>query len=157
MLKTISSSPYIVPVLLICVIILLISTIALYRKLSKFTRGENGKSLEKTILDYLDKVDDLKKHDELIAKHAIDLDTRLAQCIRNVSTVRFKAFDPNSSNQSFAISLVNEHGDGVILSSLHHRDRVSMFAKPVIKYTSTHDLTEEELGVLEDSKKAHHK
>lgn len=150
-----TTSSYSTLVLIIVVFILLITVIHLYYKLSIFTRGENGKSFESTIRTYLDRVDELKKHDELISKHALDLDARLAQCIRNVSTIRFKAFDPNSSNQSFAISLVNENGDGVILSSLHHRDRVSMFAKPVFNYTSSHDLTEEELGVLEGSKKAH--
>lgn len=136
--------------------ILLLAYVAyLHRKLSHFTRGENGKSLESTIRTYLDHVDNLKKHDELIAEHALKLDKRLAQAVRNVSTMRFKAFDQNSSNQSFAIALVNELGDGVILSSLHHRDRVSVFAKPVVKYASTHDLTEEELGVLEEAKAAH--
>lgn len=118
-------------------------------------RGENGKSLESTIKSYIDKVDDLKKHDELIAEHALKLDKRLAQSIRNVSTMRFKAFDQNGSNQSFAIALVNELGNGVIISSLHHRDRVSVFAKPVANYGSTHDLTEEEVGVLEETKQAH--
>jgi hypothetical protein len=129
----------------------------LHHKLSHFMRGENGKSLESTVRTYLDHVDSLKKHDELIAEHALKMDKRLSQAIRNVSTMRFKAFDQNGSNQSFAIALVNELGDGVILSSLHHRDRVSVFAKPVAKYESSHDLTEEEIGVLEEAKVAHKK
>jgi hypothetical protein len=136
-------------------VLLLIYTAYLHRKISLFTRGEDGKSLESTIKTYLGHVDNLKKHDELIAEHALKLDKRLSQAIRNVSTVRFKAFDPNSSNQSFAIALVNELGDGVILSSLHHRDRVSVFAKPVAHYTSQHDLTEEEQKVLEEAKTSH--
>lgn len=120
-------------------------------------RGESGKSFESTIREYLDKVDDLKKHDELIAEHALKLDKKLAQAVRNVSTMRFKAFDQNGSNQSFAIALVNELGDGVILSSLHHRDHVSVFAKPVANYISAHDLTEEESQVLTEAKTAHRK
>ena len=120
-------------------------------------RGENGKNLENIIREYLDKVDNLKEHDELIAKHAIDLEKRLSQCVRNISTIRFKAFDSNSSNQSFAIALLNEQGNGVILSSLHHRDRFSMFAKPINNYVSSHDLTDEEKGVLEEAKTAHKK
>ena len=118
-------------------------------------RGESAKNLESIIREYLDKVDDLKKHDELLAKHAMDIEKRLSQCVRNVSMVRFKAFDSNSSNQSFAVALLNETGDGVILSSLHHRDRVSMFAKKVEKYASAYDLTEEERGVLLEAKTAH--
>lgn len=135
--------------------LLLLYVVYLHRKLSHFMRGENAKSFESTIREYLDKVDDLKKHDELISKHALKLDERLSQAVRNVSTMRFKAFDQTASNQSFAIALVNELGDGVILSSLHHRDRVSVFAKPVANYESTHDLTEEELGVLQEAKAAH--
>ena len=120
-------------------------------------RGEKVKNLEGIIREYLDKVDNLKKQNELITGHAIDLEKRLSQSIRNVSTVRFKAFDQNASNQSFAVALLNEHGDGVVLSSLHHRDRVSMFAKKIEHYASTHDLTEEERGVLEEAKSAHKK
>lgn len=149
------NSSYTIPTLVIIIFVLLFAVIHIYHKLSVFTRGENGKNLESVIREYLDKVDELKKHDELIAKHALEIESRLSQCIRNVSTVRFKAFDQNSSNQSFAISLLNEHGDGVIISSLHHRDRVSIFAKPIVKYISNHDLTEEEINVLEDSKKSH--
>lgn len=138
----------------VALILLLIYVIYLHRKLSLFMRGENGKSLESTIRTYLDHVDNLKKHDELIAEHALKLDKRLTQAIRNVSTMRFKAFD-QSSNQSFAIALVNELGNGVILSSIHHRDRVSVFAKPVSNYASTHDLTEEEEQVLLEAKTSH--
>lgn len=135
--------------------LLLAYVIYLHRKVSYFMRGENGKSLESTVRTYLDRVDELKKHDELIAEHALKLDRRLAQAVRNVSTMRFKAFDQNSSNQSFAIALLNEQGDGVVLSSLHHRDRVSVFAKPIAKYECAQDLTEEELGVLTEAKTAH--
>lgn len=141
--------------LAIALAIVLIYVVYLHHKLSRFVRGENGKSLESVIRTYLDRVDDLKKHDELIAEHALTLDKRLAQAVRNVSTMRFKAFDQQGSNQSFAIALVNELGDGVILSSLHHRDRVSVFAKPVAMYESSHDLTEEELAVLQEARQAH--
>lgn len=141
--------------LAIAVLVLLLYVAYLHYKISHFMRGENGKSLESTIRTYLGHVDDLRKHDELISAHALKLDKRLSQAVRNVSTVRFKAFDQNASNQSFAIALTNELGNGVILSSLHHRDHVSVFAKPVSKYESTHDLTEEEQSVLEEAKLAH--
>lgn len=142
-------------ILATALLLVLLYVAYLHYKLSHFMRGENGRSFESTIRTYLDHVDNLKKHDELIAEHALKLDKRLAQAVRNVSTMRFKAFDQNSSNQSFAIALLNELGDGVILSSLHHRDHVSVFAKPIAKYESAQDLSEEEEGVLAEAKKAH--
>ena len=141
--------------LIILNIILFVYVVYLHRKVSLFTRGADGKSLESTIQTYLNHVDTLRAHDEMIAEHALKLDKRVAQSIRNVSALRFKAFDQNSSNQSFAIALVNELGNGVILSSLHHRDRVSIFAKPVSQYTSEHDLSEEEQSVRKEAKTSH--
>ncbi len=120
-------------------------------------RGENAKSLESIIKKYLDEIDELKKHDELLSEHAFNLETRLSECVRNISVSRFKAFESGSSNQSFSISLVNEKGDGVVITSLHNRDRVSTFAKPISKYESTHELTDEEKQVLHDSKIANKK
>lgn len=153
-LQNILSSPYITLALILCIIVLLITTFYLSHKLSLFMRGKDGKSLEDILKKYLDEVDNLKKHDELISEHALDLENRLSQCIRNVSVTRFKAFESGSSNQSFSISLVNEKGDGVVVSSLHNRDRVSTFAKPISKYDSAHELTDEEKQVLFDSKTA---
>ena len=97
----------------------------------------------------------LQKNDEQLGDHAISLESRTSQAIRNVSTVRFKAFETGTSNQSFAIALINEQGDGVVISSLHHRDRVATYAKPVSNYTSDYDLSEEEKQVLKDSEFAH--
>jgi hypothetical protein len=69
--------------------------------------------------------------------------------------MRYKAFDASGSNQSFSIALVNEKGNGVVVSSLHSRDRMSTFAKPIENYESTYELTEEELAVLDDARAEH--
>lgn len=149
----VTSSPT-VP-LSVALVIVLLYVFFLHYKLALFMRGENAKSLESVIKECLSHIDSLRKHDELIAEHALKLDNRLSQAIRNVSTMRFKAFDQSGGNQSFAIALLNELGDGVILSSIHHPNRVSVFAKPVSKYASTHDLSEEEEQVLLEAKTSH--
>lgn len=155
LIQLLQSSPYSIPVLACGVIILFILNIILIYRLSQFMRGDDAKSLEGIIKKYLNEVDDLKKHDEILAKHILSLEARLKDSVRNISTMRFKAFDVGASNQSFSVALLNEKGNGVIISSLHQRDRVTTFAKPIEKYTSTYDLTEEEQAVIEESKTAH--
>lgn len=97
----------------------------------------------------------MEEKNAAIINHASNLDTRVSHGIRNVETIRYKAFDTNGSNQSFSVALINEKGDGVILSSLHSHDRVSTFAKPIENYSSSYDLSDEEIEVLEASKKKH--
>jgi hypothetical protein len=136
-------------------VLLLIYTVYLHHKISKFTRGESGVSLEQVIRTCIQGVEDIKEKNELISKHALELHNRVSHSLRNAHMMRYKAFESNGSSQSFSVALVNELGNGVILTSLHSRDRISTFAKPIEKYSCIYDLTEEEQSVLEESKKAH--
>jgi hypothetical protein len=97
----------------------------------------------------------IEKRNELISKHAELLDEKISHSLRNAQTIRYKAFDANGSNQSFSVALINEKGNGVVLSSLHAHDRMSTFAKPLENYESTYELTEEELAVIDDARAAH--
>ena len=136
-------------------ILLLIYTIYLHHKIHRFTRGQTGLSLEDIMKNCVDSVAKIEERNELISKHALTLNDRVSHALRNAQTIRYKAFDANGSNQSFSIALLNEKGNGVVISSLHSRDRMSTFAKPVEHYVSSYDLTEEEQGVVAEAKKAH--
>jgi hypothetical protein len=76
----------------------------------------------------------------------------MKKTIRKVETVRFNPFEDHGSNQSFAIAFVNDEGDGVVMSSLYARDRMSIFAKPVKNNKSEFDLSAEEKEVLAKAK-----
>jgi hypothetical protein len=76
----------------------------------------------------------------------------LRKSIRGLETIRFNPFPDQGSNQSFAISFQNEDGDGVVISSLYARERMSVFAKPIKKGSSTYELTDEEREVINKSK-----
>jgi hypothetical protein len=141
--------------LTVAIVVLLIYLFYLDHKIVLLTRGKNGASLEETIKECLASVSTIEEKNEFISKHALNLDERVSHAIRNVQTIRYKAFETNGSNQSFSIALVNEKGNGVIITSLHSHERMSTFAKPITNYESTYDLTEEELAVLEDAKASH--
>jgi Protein of unknown function (DUF4446) len=81
------------------------------------------------------------------------LPRKLSQSVRAVETVRFNPFADQGSNQSFATTLVDETGSGVMLSSLYSRSGVSIFAKPLKNFTSTYELTAEEKESIDITKK----
>jgi len=139
-----------------CVILVLVIYILyLDHKIVLFTKGATGASLEETIKACLTSVASIEKKNESISKQALVLHDRISHAIRNAQTIRYKAFEVNGSNQSFSIALVNERGNGVVISSLHSHDRIRTFAKPIENYESTYELTEEELAVLDDAKASH--
>lgn len=151
------SSPYLPFALLVVVALLVIANIFLILRLRKIFKGSDAQSLLPLLNECTERIKELESHDEMLGKHAVTLEDRVKQSIRNISTLRFKAFETGTSNQSFAIALVNEGGDGVIISSLHHRDRIATYAKPVVKYESEYDLSDEELQVLTEAKQSHRK
>jgi hypothetical protein len=148
-----SSHPIII--LLVLVIVLLSYIFYLDHKIVVLTRGASGASLEEIIKKCVASVAKIEERNELMAKHALMLDDRVSHAVRNAQTIRYKAFDTNGSNQSFSIALLNEKGNGVVISTLHIHDRVSTFAKPIENYESIHELTEEELAVIDDARAAH--
>jgi hypothetical protein len=135
--------------------ILLLYTAYLHHKMYRFTKGKNGSSLEDIITLCVDSTKKIEEVNEEIKKHAQILNNKTSHALRNVKTIRYKAFDQNGSNQSFSISLVNERGNGVIITTLHAHERISTFAKPIENYKSPYELTEEEQHVLEESRKEH--
>ncbi len=118
------------------------------RRLKRFFLGKKAKDLEETIVVLENNITHLKKAREDIQKDIASINAKLKKSVRGVETLRFNPFPDQGSNQSFAIGMLNEEGDGVVLSSLYSRDRMSVFAKPVKNHKSEYELSEEEKEAL---------
>ncbi len=129
-------------------ILLLVLIIRLELRFKRLFIGTKAKDLEEAIGIIGTHIKQVEQTQKEINAHLVTVDTRLKKTIRNVTTTRFNPFPDAGSNQSFAIALLNDEGNGVVLSSLYARDRMSIFAKPITNNNSDHELTEEEASVL---------
>ena len=118
------------------------------KRLKRFFLGKKAKDLEDTILHLEQNIAGLNKTTESLQKNMDVVNAKLQKSIRGLETVRFNPFSDQGSNQSFAIGMLNEKGDGVVLSSLYSRERMSVFAKPIKGGKSEYELTAEEKEVL---------
>lgn len=122
------------------------------KRLRRFFIGKKGKDLEDTIVNLEEEIFKLKKAKEIEEKEIKEINLKLKKSIRGLETVRFNPFPDQGSNQSFAIGMLNEEGNGVVLSSLYSRERMSVFAKPIKNGKSEYELTEEEKNVIKKAK-----
>ncbi len=135
------------------VAILFFAVAWLTHKLTQLTRGKNGQSLESSILSILKYHDEYRREHTKALERITSLEERMRRTIRKISTVRFDPFEGSGSGkQSFAIALLDDEGDGAVVSSLHARDSVRVFAKSISKFNSPHELSEEELRAIAQSK-----
>lgn len=134
-----------VAIMALIILVLLILIINLYSRIKKLLRGKTG-SIEDSInfmIKHIEELENFKKESEDYLKL---VEKRLRNSVQGVDTLRFNPFKGTGAggNQSFSTAFINELGDGVVISSLYSSDRMSIFAKPLQKFQSTFELTEEE-------------
>lgn len=134
--------------------ILLAWIIVLEIRLRRFLKGSSGKSLEGLIQGLTKHKEDMVLFKNKLEQYLESVEFRLRRSVQAVETLRFNPFkgDGSGGNQSFSAAFISEEGDGVVLSSIYARDRVSTYAKPVRTHSSDYELTEEEIEVLEKAK-----
>lgn len=73
---------------------------------------------------------------------ALRLDS--ADALRNVAVVRYDAFGDMGGHLSWSVALVDDHGNGVVLTSIHGRNDARTYAKSVSGWTCEQQLSPEE-------------
>jgi hypothetical protein len=145
----------IVIIVLLAVIVLLICWVIYFEiRLRKLLRGRNATNLEDSWNDILLELKDVQSARRDIEAYLRNVEQRLRRSIQGVETIRFNPFkDLNmGSNQSFSTAFLDEDGNGVVVSSLYSRDRVSVYSKPLKNHASEYGLTEEEKDVVTRAK-----
>ena len=70
------------------------------------------------------------------------------QSLRNVAVVRYDAFSDIGGRLSFSAAVVDDLGDGLVLSSIHARGESRTYAKGIVGGRSSITLTPEEQQAL---------
>lgn len=145
MLSTINIIIYILGALSI---ILFIWVIMLELRLKKLFKGGKPDGLENLLVKInadLKGLDNSRKETE---EYLSGIQDRLKSTIQNVRMIRFNPFNDSGSNQSFTLALLNEDGDGVVITGLHSREKLNVYAKAITNFQSEHKLTVEEEEVI---------
>lgn len=133
-------------------LILLIAVLWLAYRIDVLTKGGDGKSLESTISGLSDRIQKLERHAGAATEGLKNHEERIQRAVSGVSVKRFDPFQNAGGQQSFASALLNEKGDGVVISGIHSRDGVRVYAKEVKTFASERELSEEETGAIQSAK-----
>jgi len=149
LLESVGDTP-IVSGLTILVLFTLIQNFILFRKLRALLRGGDGKSLEGTIKKLGERVESIEAHAKEMTLILKEADERLGRSVQGISVKRFDPFQNAGGQQSFATAILSENGDGVVISGIHARDGVRVYAKEVKKFASERELSEEEKTAIRE-------
>lgn len=75
----------------------------------------------------------------------------LRGAIRHMGLVRFDAFEDMGGRLSFSAALLDDNGDGIVITSINGRQDTRCYAKQVMRGTSIHNLSDEEEQAIREA------
>ena len=73
----------------------------------------------------------------------------LRDSVSRVAVVRYDAFEDMGGALSFSAAMLDERGDGVVLSAINGRSETRTYAKAIHGGTSEHHLSDEEVAAVD--------
>jgi hypothetical protein len=111
---------------------------------TNFFKGKKAENLEEVIAEIFKKQKNTEEKVHKALNRIKQLDKAALHSIQKVGVVRFNPFSDIGSNQSFAIALLDQKDDGVVISSLHAKDGTRIYLKPIKHGESKYPLSKEE-------------
>lgn len=146
------------PILIIVLIILyILNRIKLKNIQNKYNTFLNkigkGKNIEEDLQKYMDKVNEVQKEQNQVKEEFNKINSNLEKCIQKIGIVRYTAFKDIGSDLSFALAMLDEKDNGVVLNGIFSRDMSNIYAKPIEKGESTYTLSEQEKEAIQKAMK----
>ncbi len=148
--ETILAMAVITILLVIGFIVMIARLTSINKKYKNFlNKLGNGKNIEEDLENYMYRVERVEKQNAEITTYIKNLDEDLTKCIQKVGIVRYNAFKDTGSDLSFALALLDENNDGVVLNGIYSREMSNIYAKPVVNGKSSYTVSEEEQQAID--------
>ena len=109
----------------------------------------DGKDIQEDLENYMYRVERVEKQNAEIRNLIETIDTNMDNCIQKIGMVRYNAFKDTGSDLSFALAMLDEKNNGVVLNGIYSREMSNIYAKPVENGKSKYTISEEEQEAIQ--------
>jgi hypothetical protein len=117
-------------------------------RLESLTQGGDESSLEDVLGSHLERVNQVVRDVDAVGARTAVVERDLQHSFGRIGLVRFNPLEDTGGNQSFALAMLDGHGDGFVMSSLHARAGTRVYAKAIAAGSSEAALSDEEAQAL---------
>ena len=101
-------------------------------RLQKKLFGKTGKDeLREILKEHINRVGIVQVKLNDLDKITSELKEKGLTHVQKIGIVRYNPFADTGSDQSFVIAILDGHDNGLVISSLHGRDRTRIYTKPI--------------------------
>lgn len=123
-----------------------------FRKLRRatdlLTGGDKGATFVESVNRQHREVEALRRDVSALRSDLSAARADLADALRHVAVVRYDAFGDMGGRLSFSAALLDDSGDGLVITSINGRSETRTYAKGVKAGESDHSLSPEELQAI---------
>ncbi len=152
-------SLYTVSILVIILFFLVILNIAMivffvlqYRKDTKKYNNIwskfNNKDLEDDIQKLIDNMSKTEKECQSSKILCSEINGKMTKCVQKLGFVKYDAYESANNGLSFAIALLDNDDNGILLDSVYNRNYSNIYAKEVVNGEVKGNISEEEKEAL---------
>ena len=142
--------------MLVLIVILFFWIISVHMKYNRmrisynsFMRGKDGKSLEESIADKFEELDELSEETMRNRAEIQKIRKDMLSNFQKVGILKYDAFHEMGGKLSFALTLLDGNDSGYIINSMHSREGCYNYIKEIVKGESYIELSEEEAESLD--------
>ena len=106
--------------------------------------GTDGDALVSTVARYVEETAGLRADIAAAQRRLTALSGDVARSLRHVAVVRYDAFGDMGGRLSFSAAILDDAGDGLVISAIHGRTETRTYAKGVRGGSSDQPLSPEE-------------
>jgi len=136
-------------------VLALLVAIAAWTRLGRMKRdyailqaGDDGASFVESVARKTSEVTALRQELSVVSGRLDQTRADVADAIRHVAVVRFDAFGDMGGRLSFAVALLDDAGDGLVVTSINGRSETRTYAKGVKAGAADQTLSPEEEQVI---------
>lgn len=122
----------------------------LRRRFERFMNpNSKNHNVETMLLDNIKLINEVRAVNDRIKIEQDYINNRLKTCIQYMGIVRYNTFEDVGGDLSYAIALMDEDKNGVVLNSLYYREGCYTYGKPLVNGESKYQLSEEEQQAID--------
>ncbi|MDQ4148610.1 MAG: DUF4446 family protein [Actinomycetota bacterium] len=121
------------------------------RSLTLLKGNSDGKTLIDVVSGLAGEVGAFEHKLNMQAKRQEELFALLGTSARNLGVVRYDAFEDMGGRLSFSAALLDDHGNGLVITSINARSESRVYAKSVRAGDSEHNLSIEEQQAIAEA------
>ena len=134
-------------VALICFLVTLALALRL-RRLKRDVRVIRGngeaRDLVATLGAWSRRLDELNKRVDGVGGEQVRVADHARRALQRFHLVRYDAFEDMGGRLSFSLALLDDEGNGLVVTSINGRTETRTYAKPIRNLSSDHNLSDEE-------------